>query len=155
MYVTRTIGRHTPSPSRIRQDRETAASPPVWRAVHAGSEPRVRKEILHAAVRVRLRPGVWAAIVMQDDRRGHERGEPEDVVVEPDRIHEEETEAHQADQGDRAASHEKDLAHRHRRFVLPRHGGAPPAGGAVNYYSAGPVREAGPSAPPGPRAPAG
>src|SRR3989441_13366153 len=118
MYVTRTIGRHTPSPSRIRQDRETAASPPVWRAVHAGSEPRVRKEILHAAVRVRLRPGVWAAIVMQDDRRGDERGEPEDVVVEPDRIHEEETEAHQADQGDCAASHEENLAHRHRRLGL-------------------------------------
>src|SRR2546428_5571910 len=129
MYVTRTIGRHTPSPSRIRQARETAASPPVWRAVHAGGEPRVRKEILHAAVRVRLRPGVWAAIVMQDDRRGDERGEPEDVVVEPDRIHEEETEAHQADQGDRAATDEEDLAHRHRRFLLWRPRETPGAGG--------------------------
>src|SRR3989441_11654519 len=96
----------------------SAASPAVLRTVHARPKPRVRQEVLRSTVCVSLRRGSRAAVVVQYDRRGDERDEPKDVVVEPDRVHEQEAEAHQSDHRDGAAAYEEDLPHRHRGLIL-------------------------------------
>jgi len=88
---------------------------------------------------MKLSAGRWNLSATQ--RRGDEGDEPKDVVVEPNRVHEQEAEAHQPDHRDGAATYEDDLPHRHRRFVLRRHGEAPGAVDEVHDHRADLVRE--------------